>query len=351
MLKYIAKRLLVMIPTLLGISMIVFAMVRFAPGDPIEQAARGPGGEVAIEGGRSGSLIEFKKRMYGLDKPIPVQYWQWLTKVVQLDLGESITEYRPVLEMIGERIGLTIRLNLISITLIYLISIPLGLMAARNRYAGPLRRAVFDTSSGVFLLILYSLPVIVVGTLLITTFSEGGVLEDWIRNDHPSWSWLIMPIGGVHSDQSDTLSTWRYLADTAKHMILPVIAMTIGGLAYMSKMARTSLLENLRQDYVRTARAKGLRERTVVYVHAVRNSLLPMITVMTFVLPAMIGGSVIIESIFNLPGMGRLMFTAVIRRDYTMIQAISLIGAALTLVAILLADILLAIVDPRIRYD
>ena len=351
MLTYILKRLMLMVPTLLGISMIVFTVIRFAPGNPIEREARGPGGEVSIRGGKDENLLKLRMKMYGLDKPIPVQYAQWMSKVVRLDLGESITEHRPVLEMIGERIGLTIRLNMVSAFLIYAISIPVGLMAAKNRYAGPFRRAVFDTSSGVVLLVLYSLPPIVIGVLLITVFSRGGVLEDWILQNHPGWRWLIMPIGGVGSEQSDKLATWDYFQDSAKYLVLPIITMTIGGLAYMAKLSRTSLLENLRMDYVRTARAKGLRERTVVYVHAVRNSLLPMITVMAFILPGLIGGSVIIETIFNLPGMGLLFYTAVIRRDYTMIQAISLVSAALTLGAILIADILLAVADPRIRYD
>jgi len=203
----------------------------------------------------------------------------------------------------------------------------------------------------VAVLIMYSIPAIVLGLMLIVVFSKGGELEGYLRVHHPDWLWVIMPVGGMHDDQAAQLSTWAYLGDGVRHMILPVITLTVGSLAYMAKLSRTSLLENLRMDYVRTARAKGLRERTVVYVHAVRNSLLPMITVMAFILPALIGGSIIVETIFNLNGMGLLFYTAVIRRDYTMIEAISLIGAVLTLVAMLLADLLLAAVDPRVRYD
>jgi peptide/nickel transport system permease protein len=273
-------------------------------------------------------------------------------KILRGDLGESITEHRPVIEMIKERLPLTFKLNISSEILFYLLSIPLGLMAARNRYAGPIRRAIFDTSSGVVLLVLYSMPAIFLGTLLIAWFSRGGWLEGWlIANHHEGWLWAVMPIGGVTSEQADKLGYWAYLGDVCWHFILPVVTMTVGGLAFMSKLARASLLENLRMDYVRTAYAKGLKDRVVVYVHALRNSLLPMITILAGILPAMIGGSLIIEYIFNLPGMGMLYWTAVTRRDYEMIQAEALIGASLTLLAILICDIMYAVVDPRVRYD
>ena len=351
MTTYVIKRVLLMIPTLLGISVIVFAMVRWAPGNPVLMDIRGEAGAVNVKLMPDADLIKMRERMYGLDKPIPVQYAQWLKRVVTLDLGESITEHRPVKQMIGERIGLTIKLNLLAAILGYVISIPLGLMAAKARFASKVRRFFFDTSSGVVLLVLYSLPSIFVGTLLIVLFSRGGVVADWIEVNHPAWSWLIMPIGGVSSPKVDELPFWAYFRDMARHYVLPVMTLTITGLAFEAKLARTALLENLRLDYVRTAYAKGLRERTVVYVHALRNSLLPMITVMVSILPGIISGTVIVEQIFNLPGMGQLFWQAVTRRDYEMIQAISIIGAVLTLVELLVADILYAVVDPRVRYD
>ncbi len=348
MLNYIVKRLLLMIPTLLGISVIVFVVVRFAPGDPTTLQFHGAGGGMGVDPGMRAMHSYF---WGGEDVAVPVQYWRWITKVVQFDLGKSITEKRPVAEMVGERLGLTIKLNLISALLAYLISIPLGLVAAKNRFAGPVRRFVFDTANGVVLIVLYSLPVIFVGTGLILVFSSGGILEGWLESQGWSCDWLIMPVGGVVSPQSDQLGFWAYVGDVARHFILPVATLTLGGLAFMSKLARNSLLENLRQDYVQTARAKGLRERTVVYVHALRNSLLPMITVVVMVLPLMISGSIIVEHIFSLPGMGQLFFQAATRRDYTTVQAISLIGAVLTLVAILIGDILYAFADPRVRYE
>jgi peptide/nickel transport system permease protein len=351
MLTYLAKRLLLMIPTLLGITIVVFVIIRCAPGDPLRLDIRGPDGSVDTRYTEDKNLMEMRARQYGLDQPWPVQYVQWLSHIVRLDLGNSITEKRPVIDMIGDRIGLTLMLNLLAVCLGYLISIPLGLIAARNRLLGGARRFVFDTLSGVWLLVLYSLPVIFVGTMAIALFSKGGVAAEWIEANHPAWSWLVMPIGGASSSQADQLGTWAWFVDRFRHLILPVAAMTGGSLAFMSKLSRTSLLENLQQDYVRTARAKGLKERSVVYVHALRNSMIPMITTMALVLPALIGGSVIIETIFNLPGMGKLFYDAVMRRDYEMIQAISLIGATLTLVALLLADVLYAAVDPRVRYD
>ena len=351
MLNYILKRLALMIPTLLGISIVIFVIIRVAPGNPLKLDMRGEGGQVDVRMTQDEELLKLRERMYGLDKPPPVQYLQWLWRIVRLDFGQSITEHRPVLTMIGERIGLTIELNVISALLGYIISIPLGLIAAKNRYAGPGRRFVFDTMSGVGLLVLYSLPAIFIGTLVIVLFSTGGKVADWIDVYHPGWSWLIMPIGGIHSARADEMGWVANSLDHLKHLVLPIFTMTIGGLAFMAKLSRTSLLENLRMDYVRTARAKGLKERTVVYGHALRNSLLPMITTMALILPGLIGGSIIIEQIFNLPGMGQLFWQAVMRRDYEMIQAIMFIGATLTLVSLLVADILYAVADPRVRYD
>jgi len=348
MTSFLIKRLLLMIPTLLGISIVVFCIIRWAPGSPVRSEGRGEGGEAALDA----NLSKFRAEMLGLNKPLPVQYWNWLSKVVQLDFGNSMTEHRPIRDMIWERVGLTVKMNLVTDFLIYLIAIPLGLLAARNRVAPPLRRFVFDTMSGWSLLVLYSVPSIVISTFLIIVLSRGGLVDSLLQAYQiTGWSWLIMPIGGVNSPGSDQLSLGAYLVDVGRHFVLPIIAMTAGGLAYMSRFSRNMLLENLQADYIRTARAKGLSERKVVYVHALRNSLLGMITILVDILPAMIGGSVIIETIFGLPGMGQLLYWAVLRRDYATIQALSLVGAGLTLAAMLLADVLYAVVDPRVRYD
>jgi peptide/nickel transport system permease protein len=330
-----------MIPTLIGISIIVFVIVRFAPGRPQLQGLSSEGGQQAVDP----EIKKAKEQIFGLDQPLHMQYWNMMGRLVTLDLGKSITEGRPVKELIGERIGLTVRMNLISDLLIYLISIPLGLLAAQSRFAGPVRRFLFDTSSGVGLLILYSIPGILTCYLLILVFAEGG----WLSQQE-GWQWLVLPIRGHHSPNSEALPLWPYLWDSFRHMVLPIIALTVTSLAFLSKLSRNSLLENLRQDYIRTARAKGLRERTVVYVHTLSNSLLAMITILAGLLPGMIGGAVIVESIFGLPGMGRLYMDAINQRDYPTVMAISMITATLTLLAMLVADILYAVVDPRIRY-
>ena len=342
MVKYILTRFLLMLPTLIGISILVFLLVRFAPGRPQLQGAGIGGAQQNVDR----ELVLARERIFGkTNLPIYQQYWNMVGRLITFDMGDSITEHRPVFAMIGERIGLTIRMNLISDFLVYFISIPLGLMAARNRFAGPGRRLLFDTTPGIGLLVLYSIPGILLGYLLIMVFAEGGIISKY-----QGWSALVMPIAGPHSPGSESLPLWPYLLDSLRHMILPIATLTLTGLAFLSKLSRNSLLENLRQDYVRTARAKGLRERTVVYVHALRNSLLALITILVGILPAMIGGAVIVETIFGLPGMGKLYIDAINQRDYPTVMTISMITAVLTLGAILLSDILYAVVDPRIRY-
>lgn len=347
MLQYLVKRILLMMFTLVLISVVIFTVIRIAPGSPSSIDPQSAGQMFPVDP----AVKKMRAEMMGLDKPLPVQYWRWVRRMVTLDLGESLTMHRPVKDMIAERIGLTIKLNITADLLIYLAAIPLGLIAARNRYAGPVRRAIFDTTNGIVLLVLYSIPPIFLGTLLIVFFSEGGLLEGYFETHHPKLTWLILPISGDHSPDAGRLGLWAYLADSVRHLILPVITLTVPSLAYLSKLSRGTLLENLRQDFVRTARSKGLRERSVVYGHALRNSLLPMITVFASILPAVIGGSIIVETIFSLPGMGLLFWEAVTGRDYNMIQALSMITATMTLLAILVADILYAVVDPRIRYD
>ncbi len=357
MLNYLLKRLLLMIPTLIGMTIVVFVIIRIAPGSPEELATRSESGDIQVEA-RDRNLEEMRKSM-GLDKPWYEQYFRWVAKVGRLDFGDSLIQKRPVMDMIGERVGLTILLNALSLTLMYIISIPIGLIAARNRERGGIRQLVFDTGSGMVLLVMYSLPSIFVGTILLTLVAQGGILDTHVQqlqtagaaDSAAALKPLVMPIDGISSEGAEQFPLLRYLVDVAWHLVLPVITLTIGGLAAMSKQARTSLLENLRQDYVRTARAKGVKERTVVYGHALRNSLLPLLTLIGGILPALIGGSLIVETIFGLPGMGTMMWDAVRGRDYTVIQGVSLISAALTLLAILITDMLYAVADPRIRYD
>jgi ABC-type dipeptide/oligopeptide/nickel transport system permease component len=232
-----------------------------------------------------------------------------------------------------ERAGITIPLNLVAEVAIFVIAIPVGLAAARRR------GGFFDQFSTIVLLGLYSVPTILAGTVLIGFLGRGGLGPEWF------------PVAGLHSSAAEGLGRFAYLKDLLWHVALPIACMVYGGLAYLAKLGRASLLENLRADYVRTARAKGLPEGRVVYHHAFRNSLLPMITTMVMTLPGMIGGSVIVETIFSIHGMGLLMVGAAQARDLSVIVFGTLVYGALTLLSLVVGDILYAWADPRIRYE
>lgn len=261
------------------------------------------------------------------------QYHRWLVGLLRGDFGVSYQDKRPIAQKLGDAVRWSIVINLISIALAYLIAIPLGVISAVHR--GTLRDRIISLS----LFMLYSLPSFWIGTMAIVFLCGGDYLD-------------IFPPGGVQStEHSAEWSLLRRLGDWTYHLILPVIVYTYGSLAFLSRQMRTALLETLQQDYVRTARAKGLPQRLVVWKHAFRNSLIPIITLLASVFPAMISGSVILETIFSIPGMGFLSYGAMVARDYPVIIAVFTIGAVLTLIGILVADILYAVVDPRISYN
>ncbi len=288
-------------------------------------------GEGMIEGVTE-DAIQKTRELYGLDKPLHVQYYLWLKRIVTLDLGDSIKFKRPVWDVILERIPVSLRLALTSLFLAYLISIPIGIYSASHQYSR------VDSFGTLLLFILYSLPSFWVGTMLIV-FLGGGDFFD------------IFPVFGLASIGAEKLSFWARFWDTAWHLVLPVFCMTYGSLAVLSRYMRTAMLEVIRQDYITTARAKGLSENVVIFKHALRNSLIPIITLLAQILPATIGGSIIIETIFSIPGMGKLVFEAILARDYPVIMGELTIVAFLTLLGILVADILYSVVDPRIAYD
>jgi peptide/nickel transport system permease protein len=277
-------------------------------------------------------IIEKTRQQFGLDKPIPVQYWMWIKSMATLDFGRSYKDNRPVIDKIKERLPITLQLNIISIFLVYLFAIPLGIFSATHQYS------LGDKVTTVGLFVLYSLPSFWVATILIL-FLGGG--------DY--WHWF--PISGISSMNAAEMSTGQWLVDRIWHLALPVFCLTYGGLAYVSRQMRAGMLESIRQDYIRTARAKGLSERVVVFKHALRNSLIPIVTLLGFLLPAMLGGSVIIESIFTVPGMGQLGFEAILSRDYPLVMAISTIAAFLTLVGLLISDVAYALVNPTITLE
>ena len=326
---YVIRRLLLVIPTFLGVSIITFALIQLAPGSPIYFKLLGQDGNLQTEA-ETQEIIDQTKALYGLDKPIPVQYVLWLGRMVRLDFGNSYKDQRPVLEKIGETLPITLQFNVLAILLIYLISIPIGVYSATHQHSWP------DSIMTLFLFILYSLPSFWVAMLLILFLGGGGWL-DWF------------PIYGLNSVDASNMSWFQWLGDRLYHMVLPLFCLTYGGLAGLSRYMRTSMLDTIRRDYIRTARAYGFSERTVIYKYAMRNSLITIITLLGGLLPSLIGGSVIIETIFSIPGMGRLGFGAVLARDYPVIMGVFTMSALLTLLGLIISDVLYALVDPRIK--
>jgi peptide/nickel transport system permease protein len=319
---YILKRLGLMVPMLLGITLISFTVIHLAPGTPTDmQTTLNPK-----------ASLEAQKRLrelYGLDKPLMVQYGDWLTRLVHLDFGRSFSpDRRPVWDKIKERIGITLSLNLMSLIIILAVSIPIGVIAAYRAHSW------FDRATTLFVFFGFAMPTFWLALLLIMFF---GVYLDWL------------PLSGLTSLTYRQFSFWQKVQDLGAHVTLPVLVAAFGGLAGMSRYMRANMLEVIRQDYITTARAKGLPERVVIFKHALRNALLPVITILGLSVPGLIGGSVIFESIFAIPGMGQLFYGAVMARDYPLVMGELVIGAVLTLLGNMLADVGYALVDPRIR--
>jgi peptide/nickel transport system permease protein len=319
---YLLKRILMLIPLMLGITLITFTVVHLAPGEPVEmQMAMNP--KVGKE------ARERLRKFYGLDRPLSVQYTEWVGKLVRLDLGRSFSsDNRPVVDKIKERLPVTLSLNIIALLLEFGLAIPIGILAATHRDTW------LDKGITVFVFVGFAVPTFWLALLLMYLF---GVKLNWL------------PISGLHTLGSDSFGTLRYLWDLAKHLILPISVASFGSLAGLSRYMRSSMLNVISQDYITTARAKGLSERVVIYKHAFRNALLPLITQAGLAIPGLIGGSVIFETIFALPGMGQLFYQGVMSRDYPVVMGIVIIGALLTLIGNLVADICYSLADPRIR--
>jgi peptide/nickel transport system permease protein len=337
MLGYLIQRLLLFVPTFFGVTFLGFGIMLLAPGDPVELYFAG-GLAAGTEGIDPEKLAEVEKakadmrRELGLDRPIPVQYAAWLGRLVRGDFGTSLKDRRPVIDKIRERLPITVILSVLTIMITYLIAIPLGI------YSSVRPGSVLDQVSTLAVFMLYSLPVFWIGTLIIIYLCGGDY-----------WAWF--PPGGLRSlDYEASWPWWKKLGDYAHHLAMPLLCSTYTLFAALSRYMRTSMLENAQQDYVRTARSKGLRERVVVLKHILRNSLIPIVTILAGILPALIGGSVIIETIFSIPGLGFLSYQAVVARDYPVVMALFAVASLLTLVGILLADLALAVVDPRISF-
>jgi len=322
MLTYLAKRLLMMIPLLIGITLISFVVIHLAPGEPTDM-------QTDLNPKSSVEMRDRLRERYNLDKPLHVQYGLWLKQVATLDFGESFAQdNRPVLVKVRERMPITILINVLSILVILAVSVPIGILSAVRR------NSMFDRGTTIFVFLGFAMPSFWLALLMMDYFG--------VRLG-------LLPVAGLKSIGYDYLSPAGQVWDMTRHLILPIFISAFGGLAGFSRYMRSNMLEVIRQDYILTARAKGLSERVVIYKHALRNALLPVITILGLSVPGLIGGSVIFETIFAIPGMGKLFYDGVMMRDYPLIMGILVIGAVLTLVGNLLADISYAIADPRIR--
>ncbi len=336
-----------------GITLLVFTAIRLAPGDPATvMIGISSGGEMR-EGEDVQARIDAFRYEHALDKSILVQYLGFIGPfnvtpdghpwfggsgadpwggLLALDLGQEFQrKSMPIAEELARRLKVTVPLSLVSTLLIYLFALPAGIYSAVR--PGSRRDAVLTVA----LFVLYSIPTFWAGLMLILAFGAAGL--DWL------------PVLGLHDKDAADLGSWAYAWDTVLHCILPIAALTYGGLAYLSRQMRVGMIEVIRSDYIRTARAKGLSERVVVMKHALRNSLIPVVTLFASILPLLIGGSLIVEVVFDVPGMGRYAFEGLIARDYGIIMATTTFSALMTLVGILLSDIAYALVDPRISYE
>ena len=334
MLRYIIKRTLWMIPLLIGISLISFFIMHLAPGDITNN-------EASFNPKTSAESRQKLRELYNLDKPVIVQYGLWLKRMVKLDFGNSFASHRkPVFwqttdkdgnvtkGMIQEALPITIIINVIGLIITLVLAIPLGIIAARKHMRWQ------DKSITLFNFIGFSVPGFWLSLMLMYWL---GVANDWF------------PISGIRSLNHDSLTTFGQLKDTLSHFFMPVIIPSVTGLASITLFVKSGMLDVLHQDYITTARAKGLNEHKVVYTHALRNALLPLITIVGLSIPGLIGGSVISEQIFAIPGMGKLFYSAVMARDFPVVMGILTIGSALTLIGNLIADIAYAWADPRVR--
>ena len=311
-----------MIPVLLGITIISFVISHLAPGKPTTL-------DQALNPKVSPEIRLRMVKLYGLDRPVHVQYLEWTKRLFRFDFGNSFSDGRPVLDKILERIPLTVTINFLSLIFVFLVAIPLGIKAALK----PGRR--FDNFTTILAFILFAMPTFWLALLLMQFFCI-------------TLGWL--PISGIKSLDFEYFSLGRKVWDISWHLILPVFVSSLGSLAVISRYMRSSMMEALNQPYIYTARAKGLSQSQVVYKHALRNASLPIVTIIGLSIPGLLGGSVIFESIFALPGLGRLFYEAVMMRDYPLIMAEVVLGAVLTMLGNLIADISYAYVDPRIRY-
>lgn len=336
--EYFIRRFLLIPLTLLGITLVVFLITRVVPGGPIERAimesrvASDTNGRVSADAGRGGiseEQMQALKEYYGFDQPPLQAYLTWLGKVVRGDLGVSYRYGEPVLKVIRERIPVSLLYGLVTLALVYSVCIPLGILKAIKH------RSLTDNVTSMVIFIGYAIPGYALGAILVVYLAA-------------RWGWF--PMGGFRSAEFEDLSLLRQVGDLAYHAVLPLLCYTIGSFAFVTLLLKNQLMDNLAADFVRTAVAKGVSFRQAVFRHALRNSLIPLATYFGQSVTVLVGGSFLIEFIFDINGMGLLGYTSVVDRDYPTVMGVLLLSSLLLLVGNIIADVLVALVDPRIRF-
>jgi len=336
MTAYFVRRFLLMIPTLFGITMLVFTITRFTPGGPIDQMiARMQAEAATVEGSTVAipeDVLEELKKHFHFDKPVWEAYLYWLGDLLTFDLGTSYKYNIPVVDVITSRFPVSIYFGLIGFFLAYAVCIPLGVFKAIKH------GSAFDFTSSALVFMGYSIPGWALGAVLLVLLGGGSF-------------WDVVPLGGFRSENWEQLGLFDKIVDQLHHTILPVLAYAAGSFATLTVLTKNSLMENLGQDYVRTAFAKGLDERRVIFVHALRNSLIPICTGLGHAIGLLMAGSYLIERVFNIDGIGYLGYTAIIERDYAVVMGVLVINTFLILLGNILSDVFYVLVDPRIRFQ
>jgi peptide/nickel transport system permease protein len=327
MFSYLLRRILGAVPLLLGILTIIFFIIHLAPGDPL---ARYFNPNVAPE------IIEQMRRNLGLDQPLHIQYFRWVTSFARGDFGYSFGQMRPISDILPTVLWNTLQLTFVSLIIIFSLGMLIGIIQAVRQYSAT------DNVLTFFALFFYSMPSFWLALMLILVFSLKA----------SQWGWPIsFPAAQMTSVDYEFMSLGEQIRDRLRHLVLPSIALGIGGAAGIARYMRGSMLEVIHQDYIRTARAKGLSERRVVFQHALRNALIPIVTLLGLYLPYLLSGAVLVEFIFAWPGMGRLIVDSIFQRDYPVVMATGFVVSAMVVVGNLVADMLYAVVDPRIRAE
>lgn len=340
MFNYLIRRMVLIIPTLIGITLLVFFIVNLAPGSPIEQQLQALKFSASAESSSSNSsgaatvsqeVLDALNKQYGFDKPVYERYWIWLKNLVKLDFGESFTYEEEVTSVIASKFPVSLQFGIMSLILSYLISIPLGVFKAVKD------GSKFDFISSFILFLAYSIPGFMLAIILIVFLSGGSYLD-------------IFPIGGLYSDFYDEMNFGEKVIDRIHHFVLPLICYTIGSYTTLTLLMKNSLMDEIKKDYIRTARAKGVTENVVYFKHALRNALIPIVTGIGGFLGVFFAGSLLLEKVFQLDGIGLLGFNSILSRDYNVIMGLLAIQALLMLIGNILSDIAYVLVDPRIDF-